>query len=132
MCFAETGQFQKIVLYAKKVSFTPDYVFLLRNVMRMNPDSGKQFAVMLVQDDEPLADVTQVFCGVKFLFRLLRNGMLSFSKKVHKFDAKLSFSHLETVRALLFNSVQFMPGYTGYFDRYWKISPFLTINAIFV
>ena len=105
MCFAETGQFQKIVLYAKKVSFTPDYVFLLRNVMRMNPDSGKQFAVMLVQDDEPLADVTQVFCGVKFLFRLLRNGMLSFSKKVHKFDAKLSFSHLETVRALLFNSV---------------------------
>ena len=33
-CFAETGQFQKIVLYAKKVGYTPDYVFLLRNVMR--------------------------------------------------------------------------------------------------
>lgn len=60
MCFAETGQFQKIVLYAKKVGYTPDYVFLLRNVMRISPDTGKQFAMMLVQDDEPLADVTQV------------------------------------------------------------------------
>uniref|UniRef100_H2ZKR3 Clathrin heavy chain n=1 Tax=Ciona savignyi TaxID=51511 RepID=H2ZKR3_CIOSA len=60
MCFAETGQFQKIVLYAKKVGYTPDYVFLLRNVMRVNPETGKQFAMMLVQDDEPLADVAQV------------------------------------------------------------------------
>jgi hypothetical protein len=25
-CFAETGQFQKIVLYAKKVGFTPDFM----------------------------------------------------------------------------------------------------------
>ena len=48
-CFAETGQFQKIVLYAKKVGYTPDYVFLLRNVMRVNPEQGAQFAQMLVQ-----------------------------------------------------------------------------------
>jgi clathrin heavy chain len=59
-CFAETGQFQKIVLYAKKVGYTPDYVFLLRNVMRVNPDQGVAFAQMLVQDDEPLADINQV------------------------------------------------------------------------
>ena len=59
-CFAETGQFQKIVLYAKKVGFTPDYVFLLRNVMRVNPDQGLAFAQMLVQDDEPMADVSQI------------------------------------------------------------------------
>ncbi|KAI4815547.1 hypothetical protein KUCAC02_005689 [Chaenocephalus aceratus] len=26
-CFAETGQFQKIVLYAKKVGYTPDWIF---------------------------------------------------------------------------------------------------------
>jgi clathrin heavy chain len=43
-CFAETGQFQKIVLYAKKVGYTPDYIFLLRNQMRVNPESGAQFA----------------------------------------------------------------------------------------
>ncbi|PIK53797.1 putative clathrin heavy chain 1 [Apostichopus japonicus] len=59
-CFAETGQFQKIVLYAKKVNYTPDYVFLLRNVMRVNPEQGAQFAQMLVQDEEPLADINQI------------------------------------------------------------------------
>lgn len=59
-CFAETGQFQKIVLYAKKMGFQPDFIFLLRNIMRMNPDQGLQFAQMLVQDDEPMADLNQV------------------------------------------------------------------------
>ena len=60
-CFAETGQFQKIVLYAKKVNYTPDYVFLLRNVMRVNPEAGSQFASMLVQEEgEPLADLSNV------------------------------------------------------------------------
>ena len=58
-CFAETGQFQKIVLYAKKVGYTPDYVFLLRSIMRISPDQGAQFAQMLVQDDEPMADINQ-------------------------------------------------------------------------
>ena len=48
-CFAETGQFQKIVLYAKKVGHTPDYIFLLRNLMCINADQGLQFAQMLVQ-----------------------------------------------------------------------------------
>jgi clathrin heavy chain len=46
-CFAETGQFQKIVLYAKKVNYTPDYIFLLRSVMRTNPEQGAGFAAML-------------------------------------------------------------------------------------
>ena len=59
-CFAETGQFSKIVLYAKKVGYTPDYVFLLRSVMRINPEQGSGFAQMLVQDEEPLADINQV------------------------------------------------------------------------
>ncbi|XP_071479405.1 clathrin heavy chain 1-like [Diadema antillarum] len=59
-CFAETGQFQKIVLYAKKVNFTPDYIFLLRNVMRVNPDQGAGFAQMMVQDEEPLADISMI------------------------------------------------------------------------
>ena len=43
-CFAETGQFQKIVLYAKKVNFQPDYIYLLRSIMRSNPEQGVQFA----------------------------------------------------------------------------------------
>ncbi|XP_074599513.1 clathrin heavy chain 1-like isoform X1 [Brevipalpus obovatus] len=59
-CFAETGQFQKIVLYAKKVGYTPDYSSILRQVMRTNPDQGAAFAQLLVQDEEPLADINQV------------------------------------------------------------------------
>ena len=41
---SETGQYQKIVLYAKKVGYTPDYIFLLRNVMRVNAEQGLAFA----------------------------------------------------------------------------------------
>ncbi|XP_006902589.1 PREDICTED: clathrin heavy chain 2 [Elephantulus edwardii] len=59
-CFAETGQFQKIVLYAKKVGSTPDWIFLLRRVMRIDPDRGLQFSQMLVQGEEPLADINQI------------------------------------------------------------------------
>ncbi|KAL0625653.1 Clathrin heavy chain 2 [Plecturocebus cupreus] len=58
-CFAETGQFQKIVLYAKKVGYTPDWIFLLRSVMRISPEQGLQFSQMLVQDEEPLANINQ-------------------------------------------------------------------------
>lgn len=33
-CFAETGEFEKIVLYAKKVNYNPDYIYILRMVRR--------------------------------------------------------------------------------------------------
>lgn len=59
-CFAETGQFQKIILYSKKVCYQPDYIYLLRNLMRINPDQGLQFAQMLVEDEEPLADINLI------------------------------------------------------------------------
>lgn len=59
-CFAETGQFQKIVLYAKKANFTPDYVNLMRQVIRTNHEKGTQFAQMLVSEDEPLADINHI------------------------------------------------------------------------
>jgi len=59
-CFVETGQYQKIILYAKKVNFQPDYIFLLRCIMRMNPDHGQQFAQLLVNEPEPLADLNQI------------------------------------------------------------------------
>ncbi|XP_022666531.1 clathrin heavy chain 1-like [Varroa jacobsoni] len=60
-CFAETGQFQKIVLYAKKVGYSPDYIQILRQVVRVAPDQGPVFAQMLVADGEqPLADVAQI------------------------------------------------------------------------
>lgn len=59
-CFAETGQFQKIVLYAKKAGYTPDWTHLLRQVMRSNPEKGAQFAQMLVSEEEHLADINHI------------------------------------------------------------------------
>jgi clathrin heavy chain len=60
-CFAETGQTDKIVLYAKKVGYQPDYVALLQHIMRTNPDKGAEFASALVNDGAgPLIDVERV------------------------------------------------------------------------
>jgi len=60
-CFAETGQTDKILLYAKKVGYTPDYVALLQHIMRTNPEKGTEFAMSLVNDESgPLVDVERV------------------------------------------------------------------------
>jgi clathrin heavy chain len=62
-CFAETGQFEKIILYSKKVNFEPDYHFQLRQVIRSNPEAAVQFAIKLATegpDGKPLVDLTQV------------------------------------------------------------------------
>lgn len=49
-----------------QVGYTPDWIFLLRNVMRISPEQGLQFSQMLVQDEEPLADITQVLKKIIF------------------------------------------------------------------
>ncbi|KAL1407009.1 Clathrin heavy chain [Vanrija albida] len=60
-CFAELGQFDKIVLYSKKVGFTPDYAQLLQHLVRVNPDKGAEFATQLVNDEAgPLVDLDRV------------------------------------------------------------------------
>jgi len=60
-CFAEMDQPEKILLYAKKVGYTPDYVGLLQHIMRSNPDKGAEFATQLVNDESgPLVDIERV------------------------------------------------------------------------
>lgn len=60
-CFAETGQTDKIVLYSKKVGYSPDYVALLQHTMRTNPDKGAEFATQLINDEAgPLVDIERV------------------------------------------------------------------------
>ncbi|OSD03000.1 clathrin heavy chain [Trametes coccinea BRFM310] len=60
-CFAELGQIDKILLYAKKTGYTPDYVGLLQHIMRVNPEKGAEFATQLVKDEAgPLVDVERV------------------------------------------------------------------------
>lgn len=62
-------------LLSLQVGYTPDWIFLLRNVMRISPEQGLQFSQMLVQDEEPLADITQVsFRSVIFLLFCYGNG----------------------------------------------------------
>lgn len=56
--FAETGEFEKIVLYAQKVGHTPNYQMILQMVLRSAPDKAVAFAQSLVKDPaRPLADV---------------------------------------------------------------------------
>ena len=50
-CFAETGQFSKIIVYAQRVNYTPDYASLLQHITRLNPEQGAEFAKMLVQNE---------------------------------------------------------------------------------
>ncbi|ORY30240.1 hypothetical protein BCR39DRAFT_530157 [Naematelia encephala] len=60
-CFAELGQFDKIVLYSKKVGYTPDYAQLLQHLVRINPDKGAEFATQLVNDENgPMVDLERV------------------------------------------------------------------------
>lgn len=60
-CFAETGQFNKIILYSKKVGYQPDYLYLLQLVLRTDPDKGVEFAQLLVNDENgPLVDLERI------------------------------------------------------------------------
>ncbi|CAD5215134.1 unnamed protein product [Bursaphelenchus okinawaensis] len=87
-CFAETGQFEKIILYSKKVGFEPDYLFQLRQVLRSNPDAAVAFATKLATegpDEKGLVELNQIvdcFSDVnavqqctKFLLELVNKGV---------------------------------------------------------
>ncbi|VDN03972.1 unnamed protein product [Thelazia callipaeda] len=94
-CFAETGQFDKIILYAKKVNFEPDYLFQLRQVLRSNPEMGAKFAQMLVSEgeNEPLADINQIVACFEEVQAI--QPCTSFLLEVLKGD-KESEGHLQT------------------------------------
>jgi clathrin heavy chain len=50
-CFAETGQYNKIILYAQKVGYQPDYPYLLQFILRSDPDKGGEFATLLLNNE---------------------------------------------------------------------------------
>ncbi|PMD39832.1 clathrin heavy chain [Hyaloscypha variabilis F] len=59
--FAETGQFEKILPYATQVGYTPDYVVLLQNIVRINPEKGSEFATQLANNEGgSLVDIDRV------------------------------------------------------------------------
>ncbi|KAJ3152832.1 hypothetical protein HDU89_001035 [Geranomyces variabilis] len=70
-CFAETQQFNKIILYAKKVNYQPDYAYLLQYIVRLDADKGAEFASMLVNDENgplvPLESIVDVFTSLNMV-----------------------------------------------------------------
>ncbi|KAJ3059821.1 hypothetical protein HK102_009808, partial [Quaeritorhiza haematococci] len=60
-CFAETGQYNKIILYANKVGYQPDYTYLLQYIMRLDPEKGSEFATLLINNEGgPLVGLEQI------------------------------------------------------------------------
>ncbi|KAI1716677.1 hypothetical protein Ddc_10472 [Ditylenchus destructor] len=60
-CFSELGQFEKIILYAKKVNYDLDYMLQLRQIIRLQPEKSSNFAVVIVSEalsngESPLVD----------------------------------------------------------------------------
>jgi clathrin heavy chain len=63
-CFMETGQFDKIMVYCQKVSYTPDWGYLLTHMVRTNPAAALEFAQKLAAAPDVTLDygvVTDVF-----------------------------------------------------------------------
>ncbi|KAI4086845.1 MAG: hypothetical protein LQ344_007246 [Seirophora lacunosa] len=59
--FAETGQFEKILPYAKQSGYQPDFAQLLQHIVRVNPEKGAEFATALANDENgPLVDIERV------------------------------------------------------------------------
>jgi clathrin heavy chain len=59
--YAETGQFDQILPYAKGVGYTPDYTVLLQNIVRINPEKGAEFATALANEPSgSLVDIDRV------------------------------------------------------------------------
>lgn len=50
--FAATGQFEKILPYAKQSGYQPDFTQLLRNIVEVNPEKGAEFATALANDEK--------------------------------------------------------------------------------
>jgi len=53
--FVELGEFDKIVPYAQKANYKPDFVALIQSIARSNPDRASEFAQQLVSSPEAAA-----------------------------------------------------------------------------
>lgn len=59
--YAELGQFDKILPYAKQSGYAPDFNMLLQHIVRVNPEKGAEFATALAKDENgPLVDIDRV------------------------------------------------------------------------
>ncbi|KAJ1734951.1 Clathrin heavy chain [Coemansia biformis] len=93
LCFAQSGQFDKIVLYCKKVGFSPDWVSLLMQISRADSEKACDFALSLAKEDPPLVTADQVV-GV-FASQNLVQQTTRFLLEALK-DNRESEAHLQT------------------------------------
>jgi len=71
MCFAESGQYDKIVPYSQKVGYQPDWSGLLNRLLQVNPDAAANFAASLVNaEGGPLININTV------VDQLMQRGMI--------------------------------------------------------
>jgi clathrin heavy chain len=60
-CFVEQQQYDKILAYAQRVGYQPEWTGILANMAVLNPEGAVRLAQMLVnQDDGPKIDVAAV------------------------------------------------------------------------
>ena len=53
-CLAESGQYDRIILYAQKVrpeGYVPDWMYILNGLMQTNPPGAASFATKLLSSD---------------------------------------------------------------------------------
>ncbi|KAL1972352.1 hypothetical protein VTN31DRAFT_6766 [Thermomyces dupontii] len=92
--FAETGQFDKILAYTKRVGYQPDYTQLLQHIVRVNPEKGAEFATQLVNEESgALVDLDRVVDV--FLSQNMIQQATSFLLDALK-DNKPEHGHLQT------------------------------------
>ncbi|KAI3381238.1 hypothetical protein SNEBB_002070 [Seison nebaliae] len=84
-CLVESQQIDKIMPYVNSVNYSPDWLQLLRSIMRNDKDDGMKFAELIVNENKmenlTLEDMVNVFkenqatkqC-TKFLFDQLKNN----------------------------------------------------------
>ncbi|CEJ55417.1 Putative Clathrin heavy chain [Penicillium brasilianum] len=91
---AETGQFDQILSYSKKVGYQPDYTQLLQHIVRVNPEKGAEFASQLAsEEDGALVDLDRVVDV--FLSQNMIQQATSFLLDALK-DNKPEHGHLQT------------------------------------
>jgi clathrin heavy chain len=59
--FLEAGQYDKVILYAQKTDYAPDYITFLRQMVMISPKGALDFAMKLAQNEGgSLVDIGQV------------------------------------------------------------------------
>ncbi|KAJ1551044.1 hypothetical protein HK096_003494 [Nowakowskiella sp. JEL0078] len=69
--FAETGQYNKIILYAKKVNYTPDNSYLFQYIMRLDPKRAQNLPVNTSRTLQVVGCLLDVDCDEAIIKGLL-------------------------------------------------------------